>query len=517
MRQALRCAAGVLAALLLAITSTAMADKRPNILVVFCDDHASQAISAYGSKINRTPNIDRLADNGMLFNNCCVTNSICAPSRAALLTGKYSHRNRLYANEFGERFDGSQPTFPKLLQAAGYQTALIGKWHLGSDPTGFDHWSILPGQGAYYNPVFLEPTGRTRPTGYVTEIITNRTIDWLTNQRDPDKPFLLMCQHKAPHRNWEPGPKQLQLYRNVTLPEPDTLFDDYSGRGTAARQQDMEIGKTLIDGYDLKIDWTPPDLNDEQRTAWQAAYAAENQEFARLKPTGKELTRWKYQRFLKDYLRCVAAVDDSVGSLLDYLDSSGLAENTIVVYSSDQGFYLGEHGWFDKRFMYRESLTTPLIVRWPGHTPPKSTNNQIVSLLDLAETFLQAAGLPIPSDMQGKSLLPLLKGQTPSDWRTAFYYHYYEFPASHRVPHHYGIATLDHKLIHFPQLNEWELYDLRNDPNEMRSVYADPAYAATQAKLKDQLQQLQQQLGDTDPDRPIQEILKSPPPSPNGK
>jgi arylsulfatase A-like enzyme len=443
----------------------------------------------------------------MLFNHCLVTNSLCGPSRAAIITGKYSNRNHFYANSFGERFDGSQQTFPKLLHTAGYQTAIVGKWHLISDPTGFDYWNILPGQGVYYNPGLIEMGKQSRHPGYVTEVITDVTLDWLKNKRDPNKPFLLMCQHKAPHRNWEPGPKYLNLYKNIALPEPDNLFDDYSGRGTGAHQQEMEIAKNLTNGSDLKIDWIPPGLTAEQKKAWQDAYGPENEEFKNAHLTGKDLVRWKYQRFLKDYLRCVAAVDESVGRLLKYLDDTGLAKNTIVVYSSDQGFFLGEHGWFDKRWIYTESLHTPLIVRWPGHTAPKSTSDAMVSNLDFAETFLDAAGLPVPDDMQGRSMVPILNGKPPADWRTAFYYHYYEAPAEHNVPHHYGVTTLDHKLIYFPQLKEWELYDLKKDPHEMHSVYGDAAYAPVQSQLHQELARQQQRLGDTTPDRPVKEIL----------
>ncbi len=483
--------------------------QRPNILFILCDDHGSQAISAYGSKINRTPNIDRLAAEGMLFRHCLVTNSLCGPSCASILTGKYSHRNGFYANEFGEHFDGSQMTFPKLMRAAGYQTAIVGKWHLESDPTGFDYWNILPGQGVYYNPGLIEMGKRSRHDGYVTEIITDETLNWLQHKRDPDKPFVLMCQHKAPHRPWEPGPKYLNLYKNETIPEPDTLFDDYSGRGTAAHQQDMMIGKTLVNGYDLKLDWSPPGMSPEQKKLWIDAYAEENDAFKKANLSGKDLIRWKYQRFIKDYLRCVAAVDDSVGRLLDYLDATGLAKNTIVVYSSDQGFFLGEHGWFDKRWIYSESLHTPLIIRWPNHTAAHSVSDAMVSNLDFAETFLDAAGLPVPGEMQGRSFVSILNGHPPTDWRTSFYYHYYEFPGSHHVAHHYGVTTADDKLIYFPQLKEWELYDLKVDPHELHNVYGDPSYAAVQSRLHAELQRQQAMLGDTSPDRAMAEILRS--------
>jgi arylsulfatase A-like enzyme len=479
----------ILSAALLIVPGRATAaetGKRPNILFIFTDDHAFQAISAYGSKINQTPNMDRLARDGMLFRNCYVTNSICGPSRATILTGKYSHLNGFYRN--GNRFDGTQQTFPKLLQKAGYQTAIVGKWHLASQPTGFDYHEVLIGQGPYYNPPMIRNGQRVNHEGYTTEIITDLTLDWLKEARDPDKPFMLMCQHKAPHRNWQPGPGYLTMYDDVTIPEPKTLFDDYSGRGTAAKTQDMTIEKTLTP-FDLKL--TPPrNLTPEQLEAWEAAYEPKNEAFRKAKLEGKDLVRWKYQRYIKDYLRCVAAVDDNIGRVLDYLDASGLAENTVVVYSSDQGFYLGEHGWFDKRWMYKESLGTPLIVRWPGVVQPGSENDDIVSNLDFAETFLDMAGAEVPQDMQGHSLVPLLKGNTSSDWRKSFYYHYYEFPAVHSVRRHYGVATDRYKLIHFYKLNEWELYDLAEDPNEMKSVYNDPSQAEVIKRLKTELVRL---------------------------
>ncbi|GIW78249.1 MAG: hypothetical protein KatS3mg105_0056 [Gemmatales bacterium] len=465
------------------------ADK-PNILFLFADDHAYQAISAYGSKINKTPNIDRLAKEGMLFENCFVTNSICGPSRACILTGKYSHLNGFYRN--GNRFDGSQLTFPKLLQKAGYQTAIIGKWHLVSDPTGFDYWQILIGQGPYYNPPMIENGKRVNHVGYTTEIITDIALDWLKNKRDKNKPFLLMCQHKAPHRNWQPGPKYLTRYDDVTIPEPKTLFDDYKNRGTAAKTQDMTIRKTLTPD-DLKL-VPPKNLTPEQRKAWDAAYGPKNEAFRKMKLTGDDLVRWKYQRYIKDYLRCIDAVDDNVGRVLKYLDDSGLAKNTVVMYSSDQGFYLGEHGWFDKRWMYEESLRTPFIVRWPNVVKAGSRNSAIVSNVDFAETFLDIAGVDIPDEMQGRSLVPLLKGTTPKDWRKSFYYHYYEYPGAHSVRKHYGVRTDRYKLIYFYNLDEWELFDLQEDPNELNSVYGQPKYKKIEAQLKAELARLRKEL-----------------------
>ncbi|MEW6305363.1 MAG: sulfatase [Verrucomicrobiota bacterium] len=481
------------------IATTLPAAERPNILFLFTDDHAFQAISAYGSKLNKTPNMDRLAREGMIFHRAMVPNSICGPSRAVILTGKYNHLNGFVQN--GNRFDGSQQTVSKLLRQAGYQTAVIGKWHLESDPTGFDYWNILVGQGPYYNPPMIENGERKQHTGYTTEIITQYGLDWLKNKRDKSKPFYLMLQHKAPHREWQPGPKYYSLYKDVKMPEPETLFDDYSGRGKPAHTQDMTIEKTMTQ-LDLKL--TPPkNLNEEQLKAWHAAYDAENEAFQKADLQGRDLVRWKYQRYIKDYLRCVAAVDDGIGEVLKYLDDAGLAKNTVVFYSSDQGFYLGEHGWFDKRWIYEESLRTPLMVRWPGVIKPGSANHDIVSNLDFAETFLDIAGQPIPSDMQGRSLKPLFQGKTPADWRKSFYYHYYEYPGAHSVRRHYGVVTAQYKLVHFyePDVNEWEMYDTKADPREMKSVFGDPKYAQAQKELEIELARLRKELKvpETDP------------------
>jgi arylsulfatase A-like enzyme len=480
--------------LFLLLATSSFAAQRPNILLIFTDDHAYQAIGAYGSRINETPNIDRLALEGMRFDRCYVTNSICGPCRATVLTGKYSHKNGFYNNEGQAPFDGSQVTFPKLLQSAGYETALIGKWHLESNPTGFDHWEILDGQGRYYNPLLISTSGRAKRPGYVTEILTELAVDWISDQRDATKPFLLMLQHKAPHRPWEPGPKQFRLYEDQKIPEPASLFEDYSQRGKAVREQDMTIAETMTDG-DLKLA-KPFGLNAEQLDDWNAVYGPRNADFRKSNLQGAALVRWKYQRYIKDYLRCVAAVDESVGQVLDYLDESGLAENTIVVYCSDQGFYLGEHGWFDKRWMYEESLRTPLLVRWPGVAKPDSYTEAISSPLDLAETFLDAAGAEIPADMQGLSLRPLLTGETPADWRKSFYYHYYEYPGSHSVRKHYGVTDGRFKLIHFyePDVNEWELYDLHNDRAEVVNLYGRDTYATMQAKMHAELDGLRKKL-----------------------
>lgn len=479
--------------------------SRPNIVFIFSDDHATQAISAYGgplAELAPTPHLDRLAGQGMLFRRCMVTNSICGPSRATILTGKYSHLNGFATNETNE-FDGSQQTFPKLLQQGGYQTAIIGKWHLGSEPTGFDYWQVLIGQGYYYNPDFRVPEGVVREEGYVSEIVTEKALDWLQNGRDKEKPFMLMLQHKAPHREWAPAPKYLSAFEDVIFPEPETLFDDYSGRGTAASQQDMTIEVSLRLGLDLKIPEFDRDgllagriLNRTtpgQLAAWNAAYAKRNHDVLQTKPKGDDLVRWKYQRYLQDYLACIKSVDDSVGQVMDYLEANGLAENTIVIYSSDQGFFLGEHGWFDKRWMYDESYRTPLIVKWPGEVQPGTENADLVSNLDFAQTFLDMAGLDQPCDMQGASLVPVLKGETPANWRRSHYYHYYEFPGWHMVHRHEGVYDGRFKLMNFYDLGEWEFYDLKTDPQEMRNQYGNPDYAADVERLKEELSRLRGQ------------------------
>jgi arylsulfatase A-like enzyme len=490
-------AAGLLALALTAAPAPAAEEPRedrPNIIFIMSDDHGAQAISAYGSRVNRTPQIDRLAEEGMRFANCFCTNSICAPSRAVILTGKHSHLNGQKTNF--DTFDGSQPTFPKLLQKAGYQTAMIGKWHLKSDPTGFDHWEVLIGQGPYYNPTMVRNGEKVKHPGYTTDIITDLSLEWLESARKADKPFLLMCQHKAPHRNWQPGPKYLTLYDDVTLPEPDTLFDDWAGRGTAARMQEMTVADHLT-RLDLKL--TPPrGLTEEQLAAWKAAYDPKNKAFAEAKPEGRNLVKWKYQRYAKDYLRCVASVDENVGRLLDYLDTSGLARNTVVIYTSDQGWFLGEHGWYDKRWMYEESFRMPLLVRWPAAVKPGAVNENLCQNLDFAATFLDLAGVPTPPDMQGRSLVPLLRGKTPPGWRESVYYHYYEYPAEHAVNRHEGVRTPQYKLIHFYQLEEWELYDLKKDPDERKNVYNEPAYKEVVTRLKTELERLRREYQVTD-------------------
>ncbi len=477
--------------------------EKPNILFIFSDDHAFQAVSAYGGRLAElapTPNIDRIANAGIRFDKCYVTNSICAPSRATVLTGKHSHLNGVPDN--GARFDGAQQTFPKLLRQAGYETAIVGKWHLKTEPTGFDFWEVLPGQGHYYNPDFRTTAGMITETGYVTDLITDKALDWLKNKRDGQKPFMLMLQHKAPHREWEPGPDHLELFNDVEFPEPGNLFDTYEGRGTAAKKQDMSIATTMRIPEDLKM-WGDEDNRPRQRTygrmnaaqkkAWDDAYAPVIEDYRTANRTGDDLVSWKYQRYLQDYLRSIRSIDDNIGRVLDYLEQSGLAKNTLVIYNSDQGFYLGEHGWFDKRFMYEESFRTPLVMQWPGVIKPGTVNSDLVSNLDFAQTFLDLAGATAPADMQGLSLKPLLAGKTPENWRSSLYYHYYEYPAVHSVRRHEGVATERYKLINFYDLDEWELFDLEKDPSEMQSRYDDPEYASIVAGLKEELAQLRQQ------------------------
>jgi arylsulfatase A-like enzyme len=480
----------------------------PNILLIIADDHAYQAISSYGSILNETPNIDRIAAEGIRFDRALVTNSICAPSRAVILTGRYSHSNGVLDNVL--EFDGAQPTFPALLQQAGYQTAAFGKWHLKSEPVGFDQWEVLPGQGHYYNPDLRTPEGTVRRTGYVTDIVTDLTLEWLSNERDADRPFFVWLGHKAPHRNWMPGPAHLTTYADTTFPEPPTLFDDYSGRAAGAATQEMEIDRHMSLMYDLKVRpagaatqdwernfWTGMDerMNGGQRAAWDAAYGPRNEAFLAAPPSGAELVRWKYQEYLKDYLRTIASVDDNVGRVLDYLDESGLADNTLVVYTSDQGFYLGEHGWYDKRWIYEESVRTPLLMRLPGTVAAGADNSDLVANLDLAPTFLDLAGARIPAPMQGRSLRPILDGTATAPLRLGLYYHYYESEGPHAVPVHYGVITDRYKLVRYPELDEWELFERESDPNEIQNRYSDEALADTRERLTAELDRLRAELG----------------------
>ena len=476
------------------VKSTAAEKQPPNILFIFSDDLAFQAISAYGEKrqLLQTPNMDRIAREGIRFDRCLVTNSICGPSRATILTGKYSHMNGFYNNS-NSTFDSTQQTYAKILQQSGYSTAVIGKWHLISDPVGFDHWQILPGQGVYYNPPMIRNGEKIKEAGYTTDIITDRSIEWLQN-RDKTKPFMLMTQHKAPHREWSPAIRHLGWDKDRIYPEPETLFDDFAGRSKAVSDHDMGIENTFTD-LDAKLK-TPGGMTPEQLKEWNAYYEPRNEAYRQAAPTGKDLVRWRYNRYMHDYLGCVKAVDESVGKLLDYLDKEGLAENTIVVCTSDQGFYLGEHGWFDKRWIFEESIRSPMLARWPGKTRPGGVSKDIVSLLDVAQTFLDLAGQPIPKDMQGRSLVPLLKGERPSNWRDSFYYHYYEYPVPHRVRPHYGVVTDRYKLVHYynTDVDEWELLDREKDPLEVRNFYKDPEYADTVKRLHSELERLRKEV-----------------------
>ncbi len=494
--------------------------KKPNIVFIMSDDHAYQAISAYDKRLTQTPNIDRIANEGMLFTNACVTNSICAPSRAVILTGKHSHINGKIDNYFP--FDSTNITFPQILQANGYQTAMFGKLHFGNNPKGFDEFQILPDQGDYYNPDFItKKEGKKKLFGYVTDIITDLTINWLKNERDEDKPFFLAYLHKAPHREWLPAQRHFKEYLQKTFPEPTTLFDNYEGRGRASKEAEMnllthmnwagdskvfpenmqKLGIKESHGYDIRFyNNTVGRMNPEQRKVWDEAYGKMNEDFVKKYPTmtEKEKMQWRYQRYMQDYLGCIASVDDGVGKVLDFLKQNNLEENTIVVYTSDQGFYLGEHGWFDKRFIFDESFKTPLLVKWPMVVKAGSKNTQMVQNLDFAQTFLEAAGIKAPSDMQGESLIPILKGKG-KNFRDAAYYHYYEYPSVHMVKRHYGIVTEKYKLVHFYyDIDEWELYDRSNDKNEMKNVYNDPKYAAVKKELHQKLAQLRVKYKDSE-------------------
>ena len=494
--------------------------KRPNILFIMSDDHGYQAISAYGSKLIQTPNIDRLADEGMRFNNACVTNSICAPSRATILTGKHTHIHGKIDNLMP--FDTTQVTFPQLFQREGYQTAMFGKLHFGNNPKGVDEFMILPGQGNYINPQFITPTGDTVITGYVTDIITDLTLNWLEEKRDPDRPFMLMYLHKAPHRPWWPHPEKFAEFYRKKFPEPESLFDDYAHRGTAAKTAEMNLLQHMMYSHDSKIrpeiieamGGVTPEVeeypngfygpygraNADQKALYDPILDSINQEF-RSSWAGmneKQKMQWKYQRYMQDYLATISSVDDNVGRVLDYLEEKGLHENTIVVYTSDQGFYLGEHGWFDKRFIYDESFKTPLLIRWPNRIRPGTTREEMVQNLDFAQTFLEAAGIPAPGDMQGESLMPLLTGQDSLWTRDAVYYHYYEYPSVHMVKRHYGVVTEDFKLIHFYyDVDEWELYDRKKDPGEMNNLYNDPDYEGVIGELQAKLEELRSKYGDS--------------------
>ncbi|QDU67208.1 sulfatase [Engelhardtia mirabilis] len=488
--------------------------SRPNIVFILADDHAIEGFGAYGSERAYTPNLDRLAAEGLLFENAFCENSLCGPSRAAFLTGAYSHVHGFRQN--GNSFDPSLDTFPRRLHDAGYQTALYGKWHLGSDPQGFDDWAILPGQGNYYSPDFIGPDGKFTVSGYVSDVVTDMAVEWLREERDPDAPFLLHVHHKAPHRTWMPGPQELSLWADEDLPEPATLFDDWSGRAPAAAEQEMTIANHLWPAHDLKlpipagVELTGPDrwaqalldrMSDDERAAWDAHFGPRNDAFLADPPEGDERVRWNYQRYIKNYLRSVAGVDRNVGRLLAELDELGLAENTLIVYASDQGFYLGEHGWYDKRWMYEESLRLPLVMRWPGVIEAGRREGALVQNIDLAATLCELAGTPAPTLNQGRSLVPLVAGREPAGWREAIYYHYYEW-GTHNVAPHFGVRTERYKWIVYPGVEgeseaAVELFDLEADPHELHSVHADPAYAGRRAELEARLAQMRVAVGES--------------------
>lgn len=481
--------------------------ERPNVIFIMSDDHAEQAISAYGHPISQkaaTPHIDRIANEGAIFLNNYCSNSICGPSRAAILTGKHSHKNGFMQNG-NQGFDGTQQTLPKILQQNGYETAIIGKWHLISKPTGFDHWEILNDQGDYYNPHFITEQDTVRHMGYVTDLITDMTKAWLDG-RDTDKPFFLMMHHKAPHRNWVPAERHYKLYENTIFPVPETYFDDYEGR-YAASQQEMNIYKDMYEGHDLKMvtgmdsdtllydPWPQAFLQTmtpSQQDYFFEAYRKRNNDFYTTKRTEKEKAVWKYQRYIQDYMATVQSLDESVGEILNYLKANGLEENTIIIYTSDQGFYLGEHGWFDKRFMYEESFGMPLLMSYPEHIKPDTKVKGLTQNIDFAPTLLDMCHIDIPADMQGVSFKNLLqKDKIPENWRKSLYYHYYEYPGFHSVRAHYGVKMERYKLMHFPKENLWELYDIKNDPSEMDNIYGKKGTEKITQKLKQELLTLQ--------------------------
>ncbi|MEC3907215.1 sulfatase [Tamlana sp. 2201CG12-4] len=484
--------------------------ERPNIVFIMSDDHAFQAISAYGHGLNKTPNIDRIALEGALFNKGFVTNSICAPSRAAMLTGKHSHINGKVDNLHA--FDWTQDNFAKTLQKVGYQTAMVGKIHMDGLPQGFDYSNVLPGQGHYYNPDFIENGEKKQIYGHATQITTDLALNWLQNKREKDKPFLLLYHQKAPHRPWMPEEKYLDLFDGKTFAPPSNFFDDYQGR-LAAEKHEMGIDVHMDLAYDLKLKDKEETINtrlrksfenmynrmdEKQKAAWDAYYDPIIEKFKKDKLSGKELALWKYDRYMKDYLATIQSVDDGVGEVLDYLEANGLTENTIVVYTSDQGFYLGEHGWFDKRFMYEESFRTPMLIRYPKEIKPGTEINQMIQNIDFAPTFLDYAGVDIPKDIQGESFRKVVKGEKVN-WRDAIYYTYYEYPGEHNVARHHGVRTKRYKLIHFYyDIDVWELYDLDKDPSEMNNVYNDEAYAEVRIEMHKKLKEVRAKYRDSD-------------------
>lgn len=492
-----------------ACTQQKEAQKPLNIVYIMTDDHTAQMMSCYDNRYIETPNLDRIAADGIRFTNSFVANSLSGPSRACMITGKHSCGNKFFDNETSV-FDNTQQTFPKLLQQAGYQTALVGKWHLESLPTGFDYWEILPGQGQYYNPTFITQENDTvKREGYLTNLITDDAIDWMENKRDKEKPFCLLIHHKAIHRNWLPELKYLNEYEDKTFTMPDNFYDDYEGRPAAAAQE-MSIFKDMDIMYDTKMLNMDEQsrlkntylsmlnrLNPEDRKVYDDFYAPIIKEFYEKNPQGKELAEWKFQRYMRDYAKVVKTLDDNVGRVLDYLRDNDMLDNTLVVYTSDQGFYMGEHGWFDKRFMYEESMHTPLVMRLPKGFDRRGDVVEMVQNIDYGPTFLDLAGVKVPEDMHGVSLVPLLKGEHPADWRTSLYYHFYEYPAEHSVKRHYGVRTERYKLIHFyNDIDVWELYDLQEDPTEMHNLYGQAEYESIAEDLKKEILKLQEQYND---------------------
>lgn len=491
------------------LASCQRADRRPNIVFIMTDDHTAQMMSCFDNRHVHTPNLDRIADDGVRFTNAFVANSLSGPSRACLLTGKHSCGNGFYDNTSCV-FDFSQQTFPKLLKEAGYQTALVGKLHLEALPTGFDFWEIVPGQGDYYNPEFITMDGNTHSEkGYLTNLITDKSLDWLENGRDKDKPFCLMIHHKAVHRNWLPELKYLREYEDREFVLPENFYDDYEGRPAAAAQE-MSIARDMDIVYDTKIYRTGDRtrlsggyryflsrLEPDERAVYDAFYDSLTVDFYSKDLQGQALDEFKYQRYMRDYAKVVKSLDDNVGRVLDYLRDKGLDKNTLIVYTSDQGFYMGEHGWFDKRFMYEESMRTPLIMKLPERFRTRGDIEALVQNIDFAPTFLELAGADVPDDIHGESLVPILEGQTPDDWRESLYYHFYEFPAEHMVKRHYGVRTDRYKLIHFyDDIDVWELYDLQEDPSEMSNLYGAEGYDAITEKLKAELLSLQERYDD---------------------
>ena len=489
-------------ALFLALTCFGHAadGSRPNIVFIFTDDHSLQTIGAYNERLSAfcrkqgvTPNIDRLAARGGLFVNSFCGNSLCSPSRAAILSGLHSHANGV--RTLSQPIREGVWTFPAALREAGYQTAVIGKWHLDKTPADTDYWRLLDGQGNYWHPEFSGPNGVEKRNGYTTDIITDMSLDWL-RQRDTTRPFMVMIQHKAPHRNWMPPPRYYSWLGKVKVPEPDTLFDDYAGRMSPAYNQKMEINRTMTMDGDLKVlepgKWGLEfnRMSESERAEWNAVFGPRNEAFFKAKLTGRELTRWKYQEYMKDYLRCIKAVDDGVGRVVEYLKEAGIEQNTVVIYASDQGFFNGEHGWFDKRWIYEESIHMPFIIRWPGVVKHGTRFTPFIQNIDYAPTFVEMAGGKTPDGLHGKSFVPILRGEKPSDWRTNVYYHYYDFKGAHNVANHYGVRTERYTLAHYYATDEWEMFDNKKDPRQLRSVYAEPACAMTVANLKAELNRL---------------------------